>query len=96
MLLEKPPDVCAVHLFAIHTWTPKVSTILKMPTKYFVVSHQNETPAGIQSLFDSKMVEFWLCRLNVDGSIIKRFQEERIKGRHLHRLVNKKIHQEKT
>jgi len=56
MLLEKPPDVCAVHLFAIHTWTPK-------------------------------MVEFWLCRLNVDGSIIKRFQEERIKGRHLHRLT---------
>jgi len=33
------------------------------------------------------MVEFWLCRLNVDGSIIKRFQEERIKGRHLHRLT---------
>lgn len=56
MLLEKPPDVCAVHLFAIHTWTPK-------------------------------MVEFWLCRLNVDGSIIKRFQEERIRGRHLHRLT---------
>jgi len=33
------------------------------------------------------MVEFWLCRLNVDGSIIKRFQEERIRGRHLHRLT---------